>query len=107
LSISTLSTNLGVQVGGSQLLGSADTAGGAASAGSGPSFGDTLQNAFENVNALQNNAAGAATQFALGQSSDIHSVMIAGQKAGIALELTTEVRNKVVDAYQSIMSISM
>jgi flagellar hook-basal body complex protein FliE len=64
-------------------------------------------NALDNVNALQNNASSAATQFALGQSSDIHSVMIAGQKAGITLELTTQVRNKIVDAYQSIMQMSM
>ena len=33
--------------------------------------------------------------------------MIAAQQATIALQLTTEVRNKAVEAYQNIMSITM
>jgi flagellar hook-basal body complex protein FliE len=73
----------------------------------GMTFGQTLQSAVENVNSLQNDAATAATQFAIGQTSDIHTVMIAGEKATLALDLATEVRNKVVDAYQTIMQTSM
>ena len=108
MSISTLSTNLGSQISGSSMFSgdSASNAIGGPAAG-GQSFGQALQSAFDNVNTLQTNAAQAATQFALGQASDIHSVMITGQKASVALELTTEVRNKIVDAYQTIMSISM
>ncbi len=72
-----------------------------------PSFADTLSTAFNNVNKLQNSATDAATSFALGQVNDIHSVMIAQQKATVALDLTTEIRNNVVNAYQDVMRISM
>ena len=71
------------------------------------SFGQSLASAVENVNSLQNNAAEAATSFAIGQTSDIHTVMIAGQKATLALDLATQVRNKVVDAYNTIMQTQM
>ena len=73
----------------------------------GPSFGDTLQNALSDVNGLQNRAGAMAQDFAVGRTSDVHSVMIAAQQATIALQLTTEVRNKAVEAYQNIMSITM
>lgn len=106
LSISTLASSIGTQALGTGQLDSLSSSPPAATS-TGPSFGDSLLSAFDNVNALQNDSTTAATQFALGKSSDIHSVMIAGQKAGIALELTTEVRNKIVDAYQQIMQMSM
>jgi flagellar hook-basal body complex protein FliE len=73
----------------------------------GPSFGDTLQNAFAQTNDLQNQAAQESTAFATGQVTDIHSVMIAAQKASVSLELTTQVRNQVVSAYQQIMQMQM
>ena len=73
----------------------------------GPSFAQTLQNAFGQANALQNHASDMAQAFAKGQTSDVHSVMIASEQATIALQLTTQVRNKAVDAYQEIMRISM
>ena len=76
-------------------------------ANSGPSFGDTLQSALSDVNGLQNRAGAMAQDFAVGRTSDVHSVMIAAQQATVALQLTTEVRNKAVEAYQNIMSITM
>lgn len=71
------------------------------------SFSSALMNAAQQVNSLQLNAADQARNFVLGQSSDIHSVMIASQKATVALELTTQVRNKVLDAYQEVMRMTM
>ena len=73
----------------------------------GPSFAQTLQNAFGQANALQNHASDMATAFAKGQTSDVHGVMIAAEQATLALQLTTQVRNKAVEAYQEIMRISM
>jgi flagellar hook-basal body complex protein FliE len=73
----------------------------------GITFGATLENALQDVNSMQNVAAQEATAFALGQTSDIHTVMIAGQKATMALDLATEVRNKIVEAYQTVMQTSM
>lgn len=72
-----------------------------------PSFGQTLQDALGSVNDLQNRAGGMARAFAVGQTGDIHSVMIASEEATVALQLTTQVRNKVVEAYQDIMRLSL
>ncbi|MDR3710578.1 MAG: flagellar hook-basal body complex protein FliE [Capsulimonadaceae bacterium] len=73
----------------------------------GKSFSKALADAAEQVNSLQNDAANQAQLFAAGQTNDIHSVMIASQKATVALELTTQVRNKVLEAYQEVMRMSM
>lgn len=72
-----------------------------------PSFGQTLQSALSHVNDLQNKSGDLTKAYATGQTSDIHGVMIAGEQATIALQLTTQIRNKAIDAYQEIMRISM
>jgi flagellar hook-basal body complex protein FliE len=72
-----------------------------------PSFSSVLGQAFQQVNQLQNSAASQAESFALGRSNDIHSTVIAAQKATVALELATQIRNKVLDAYQEVMKTSM
>jgi flagellar hook-basal body complex protein FliE len=40
-----------------------------------------------------------------GDGQDIHSTMIAVQKADLAFELMVEMRNKIVSAYQEISRI--
>jgi len=72
-----------------------------------PSFGQMLQGALGQVSALQDRSALMTQAFARGQVSDVHSVMIASEQATMALQLTTQVRNKAIDAYQEIMRISM
>lgn len=37
-----------------------------------------------------------------GKSNDVHTAMIAMQKANIALNLTMEIRNKIIAAYDEI-----
>ena len=59
------------------------------------------------VSALQDHSASMTQAFARGQISDVHSVMIASEQATMALQLTTQIRNKAVDAYQEIMRISL
>jgi flagellar hook-basal body complex protein FliE len=73
----------------------------------GPSFASSLANAVQQVNTLQLQSADQTRSFVLGQSNDIHTVMIASQKASVALELTTQVRNKVLDAYNTVMQMTM
>jgi len=73
----------------------------------GSSFSNMLGQAFQQVNQLQNSASSSAENFALGRSNDVHSTVIAAQKATIALELATQIRNKVLDAYQEVMKTSM
>lgn len=72
-----------------------------------PSFGQTLQAALGQVSDLQQKAGEQTRAFAAGQTSDIHSVMIASEQASVALQLTAQVRNKIVDAYQEVMRMSM
>jgi flagellar hook-basal body complex protein FliE len=45
--------------------------------------------------------------FISGVSDDIHSVIIAGSKADLALQMTLQVRNKVMDAYKEIMNMQI
>jgi flagellar hook-basal body complex protein FliE len=73
----------------------------------GPSFAKTLEDAFDNLNSLQNKAGDMAVAYANHQTSDIHSVMMASEEASIALQMATQVRNKVVDAYQEIDRITL
>lgn len=68
----------------------------------GSSFGQVLRESLERVNSLQNEADHGATQLALGSATELHQVMIAGEQAQLALQLTIAVRNKVVEAYQEI-----
>jgi len=42
-----------------------------------------------------------------GEEIELHQVMLAAQKAELALELTLTVRNKVVEAYQEIMRMQV
>ena len=101
LPASSLSSPIGLSDTASGLLGSgtktSDT----------PSFGQMLQGALGQTSALQDRSAQMTQAFARGQVSDVHSVMIASEQATMALQLTTQVRNKAIDAYQEIMRISM
>lgn len=72
-----------------------------------PSFGQTLSNALGQVNDLQLRSGEMTRAFATGQTSDVHSVMIAAEQATIAVQMATQVRNKCVDAYTEIMHTSM
>ena len=67
------------------------------------SFGDLLKDAVDQVNQLQGQADRLADQLASGKLDNVHQVMIAMEKASLALQLTIQVRNKVIEAYQEIM----
>lgn len=73
----------------------------------GKSFGQFLTDAIGDVNALQMNAGDTVQKFATGAPMDVHEVMIAMEKASTAMALTTQVRNKLVDAYQELMHTQM
>lgn len=67
------------------------------------SFSDVLTNAISDVNQLQTNAGVAVQKLAKGEDIDVHQVMIAMEQASTALQLTLQVRNKMVEAYTEIM----
>ena len=75
--------------------------------GQGVSFGDFLNKALDQVNNLQNESNLAEEKLATGESDDIAQVMIASEKANLALQLTVQIRTKVLDAYQEIMRMQV
>ena len=79
---------------------------GEASQGEGPSFMDTLQGAVNHVNELQQTSSDLKTRYVQGDPEvDITRVMVESEKASVAFEATTQVRNRVVQAYEKIMNM--
>jgi flagellar hook-basal body complex protein FliE len=74
-------------------------------AGDGPSFGDTLRRALGEVSATQDNAQDYMGKFLRGEPVELHQVMAATEEAGIAVEMLVEIRNKLTDAYRTVMSM--
>jgi flagellar hook-basal body complex protein FliE len=66
------------------------------------SFGQWLNRSIQNVNQMKNEADVAARKLVSGENKDIHGTMITMQKASIAMNLMTEVRNKIISAYDEI-----
>lgn len=71
------------------------------------SFGQIFKDLISDTNSLQSDAARIAQKFALGEIADVHEVMIAAEKAGVAFELVMEIRNKLVEAYQEFMRMQV
>lgn len=71
------------------------------------SFKDLLDRALQGVDALQKNAEQAAANVATGNADSFHEAVIAGEKASLALLLTTQVQNKIVDAYNEMMRMQL
>lgn len=68
-------------------------------------FSDLLTDAVGQVNQLEDQATTAVTGLMTGRGVDVHQAMIATQKASMAFELTLAVRNKAVQAYQSVIGM--
>ena len=65
------------------------------------SFGKALQDAH----AAENTATHAAEQFAKGDPAmGIHEVVIASEKANIAVRYATTLKNKALEAYRELMN---
>ncbi|WP_114418760.1 flagellar hook-basal body complex protein FliE [Marinospirillum perlucidum] len=69
-----------------------------------PSFTTLLKQAIDNVNGHQQTANDLRTRYEMGDPNvDITNVMIAAQKSSVSFEAMTQVRNRLVSAYQEIM----
>jgi flagellar hook-basal body complex protein FliE len=67
------------------------------------SFEAVLGKALNEVNDLQQQSTELNAQLASGQLQYIHQATAMAEKASLALELTLQIRNKFLDAYQEIM----
>ncbi len=71
-------------------------------AGTPSEFMQTVRHAIDQVQELQGEAEQQVTQMLHGNGQDVHSAMIAVQKADLSFQLMMQVRNKIVAAYQEI-----
>lgn len=71
------------------------------------SFSDVINDAIDKVNNLQVESSKMTDDFLTGKSDNIHSVIIAGSKADLSLQMALQVRNKVMEAYKEIMNMQM
>ncbi len=71
-------------------------------------FASLLKSTVDGVASMQNQAAALSSAYEAGDKSvDLTKVMLEVQKAGLAFHAMTEVRNKLVDAYQQVMNMSV
>jgi flagellar hook-basal body complex protein FliE len=68
-------------------------------------FSDLLTDAVNQVSGLESSARAAVNGLMTGSGVDVHQAMIATEKASMAFELALAVRNKAVQAYQSVMAM--
>jgi len=71
-----------------------------------PKFGDLLSSAVNSVNDTQMKSATMSKAYEQGDPSvSLTQVMIQSQKASVSFQALTQVRNKVVKAYEDIMNM--
>ena len=87
----------------------APAAGPAATGGAGGvDFTRVLRSALDGVNQTQQTASVQSQRFEAGDPSvDLSQVMVAMQKANVSFQAATQVRNKLVQAYQDVMNMQI
>ena len=75
--------------------------------GAGDSFGALFNSMLDKVNTVQHNADMTINKFASGEIEDIHQVMIAIEEAHLALKLSIQIKNKIMESYQEIMRMQV
>ncbi len=70
-------------------------------------FQDVLSSAIQNVEGAGQNASASVERFLAGEGEELHTTILATQKAELSLDLFLQARNKVVSAYQEIMRMQM
>ena len=68
-------------------------------------FGAHLESAMRNVTSLQADSSRLTEGLARGQHNDLVATMVASQKSSVAFQAATQVRNRLVTAYESIMNM--
>jgi len=73
--------------------------------GEGTSFGDALTRALNEVSGAQDRATDYVEMFIRGEPVELHQVMAATEEANISLEMLVEMRNKLTEAYRTVMQM--
>src|SRR5258708_30275390 len=76
-------------------------------ASGGGAFRDVLSSAIQSVEGLGRNASSSVERFLSGEGEELHTTLLATQRAELSFDLFLQMRNKVVSAYQEIMRMQM
>ncbi len=76
-------------------------------AAAGEPFKDVLSSAIQDVEGARSDAAQSINQFLSGEGEDLHSTILASQRADLEFQMFLQVRNKIVSAYQEVMKMQM
>ncbi|MDR1044333.1 MAG: flagellar hook-basal body complex protein FliE [Candidatus Adiutrix sp.] len=68
-----------------------------------PGFAEHLKASLMTANALQHQSSTAQQELATGRNGNIHETLIAMNKADVSFRMITQVRNKILQAYQEVM----
>ena len=80
----------------------------AGGAGSTPgAFEQVLASAIQSVQSSAQNASASVERFLAGEGEELHSTILATERAQLTFDLFLQVRNKVVSAYQEIMRMQV
>ena len=82
-------------------------AAGGAGAEGGVAFGDLLKQALHEVNQASAQSEDEARNLMTGEGADMHSAMLAVQKADLSFQMMMAVRSKLIDAYREVMRMQM
>lgn len=70
-------------------------------------FSDLLNQAITSVSSTESTSAMENMSLLTGQNANLHNVVLAAEKAEIALQMTLQIRNKVLDAYNEMMRMQI
>ncbi len=70
-------------------------------------FKSVLNASINRLESLRTDASQAVDRLLSGEGEELHTALLATQRAELAFELGLQVRNKVVQAYQEIMRMQM
>ena len=70
-------------------------------------FRGMLEGSIQKIEQTRTEASKAVEGFLSGDSQELHTAILATQRADLAFELGLQVRNKVVSAYQEVMRMQM
>ncbi|MEZ5569426.1 MAG: flagellar hook-basal body complex protein FliE [Halioglobus sp.] len=74
----------------------------------GADFAQLMKNSLDEVNAAQSKSRELANAFEMGEKGvELPEVMVALQKASISFQAITQVRNKLLSAYQDVMNMQV
>ena len=71
------------------------------------SFGDILKDAINITNQNEQEDVAQTEGLLSGDVNDLHTSMIAMEKADISLQFTMQIRNKILDAYNEVMRMQV